>query len=291
MSLAGNADSAPEPNLRSLVARTIREALEAKAAIATAAGHVARTKAKRAYRNKAPLPGFPVAVPCPGPDEAKAYFAEPKLICLLCGKSYALLPSHLRDTHGVAPDEYRAAYRLPWTAGLAGADASQKRSEALKAKLTNQEFASTWFAAADSNRRKAHLKARDQREQPFRRALNEQRLQRAGHGPWKERDYLRILGIMRERDAVLRQVAGKVPGTPSYVMAVKWFASSQDRRQLLVATIHALSSPKQAKAHLLSAAAVEQVQKLGSEGLLQREVAAKTGLCVMTVAKYLKQSN
>lgn len=282
------AETECSPHLRSLVDRVTRETEEAKVAIAAAVGFVARTRAKRHYRNMQPLPGFPVAVPCPGPREAKLYFAQPRLTCLLCGKTYALLPNHLTDTHGVTPDEYRAAYRLPWTAGLAGATVIQKKSAALIAKLADAEFASAWFADAERHRQAAHLKARNQREGPFRRERTRLRLQRLNKGPWEARDYLRILEVMKERDAVLRQVAGKVPGLPSYFMAVNWFNSTPDRKQSLIDTVHALSPAMQAKSGWLNPAVISRIRELRAAGRLHREIASEIGLCVMTVAKHLR---
>lgn len=275
--------------LQSLIERVVQDASEAEAAIRHATGHVARAKAKRKYRHKQLLPGFPVAVPCPGPDEARAYFAQPKLTCLLCGKAYRLLPNHLRDTHGVEPDEYRAAYRLPWTFGLAGAEVAQAKSKALKKRLADPKFAAVWFSNADRARDKAHEYAKSQRDQAFRQEINRRRLKQAGRGPWEDADYLGLLAAMKERDLVLRQVAGKLPGVPSYFMAVKWFNSTPARRRLLTEAVHQLSPHNQAKARMLSPAVVERIRELKGEGRIQREIAEEIGLCVMTVAKYLRR--
>lgn len=255
-----------------------------------AISYAERARAKRAYQRKSILPGFPVRVPCPSLADAKAYLAEPKLVCLLCGKAYGILANHLRNTHGVTPDEYRAAYHLPWSAGLAGAQLASVKSKSLRERLSDPSFMATWSADAEKHRSKAHQRARGQRADFFRKQSNQERLERAGTGPYGEEDFLRILRLMKEHDLILKNVAGKFRGLPSYDVAVKWFNSTQARKQLLVDTVHQLSIPNQALSRLFSPATIGKVHGLGSQGMLQREIAAETGLCVITVARLLRMS-
>lgn len=276
--------------LDNLIARILDDASDAATAITAAANHAERARAKRIYRRKSILPGFPIRGPCPSLADARAYLAEPKLVCLLCGKAYAILANHLRSTHGVTPDEYRAAYHLPWSAGLAGAQVAAVKSKNLKERLSDPRFMAVWSADAEKHRRKAHERAHEQRADFFRKQTNLERLTRAGTGPYGDDDFLRILDVMKERDLILKNVAGKIPGLPSYDVAVKWFNSTPARKQLLVDTVHQLSIPNQALSRLFSPRTIGRVHELAGHGLLQRKIAAETGLCVMTVAKLLRMS-
>jgi predicted transcriptional regulator len=65
-----------------------------------------------------PLPGYPVKKIFQTVEELDAYFDQDCLPCLLCGRSYRTLHTHLLKTHHMAADDYRARYGIPWTRGL-----------------------------------------------------------------------------------------------------------------------------------------------------------------------------
>jgi hypothetical protein len=98
---------------------------------------------KRAARRKV-SPGFPRHEPFKDRSEVKAYFAEEKITCLLCGRRLRSLGSHLRKIHDTSDDAYRQRYAIPWKRGLVSelsrAAYSQsitlKRREAASARLT-----------------------------------------------------------------------------------------------------------------------------------------------------------
>lgn len=59
-------------------------------------------------------------IPFGSRQEAKEYLTKERLECLLCGKAFANLTNHLRQTHSISGAEYKAQLRLPKTRGLVG---------------------------------------------------------------------------------------------------------------------------------------------------------------------------
>jgi hypothetical protein len=64
------------------------------------------------------LPGYPIETPFESLKEVREYLKGSKIVCLLCGKAYKKLNTHLNKIHKMAVDDYRGLYRIPWTYGL-----------------------------------------------------------------------------------------------------------------------------------------------------------------------------
>ena len=64
------------------------------------------------------LKGFPYPMQLETYEEIKNYFRGDRIQCLLCGKPYKSLATHLVRVHGVSVDQYKKKYGLPWTRGL-----------------------------------------------------------------------------------------------------------------------------------------------------------------------------
>ena len=50
--------------------------------------------------------------------EIDHYLAGGKIQCLLCGKRFKSLPTHLIRVHEISPDQYKEKYGLPWKQGI-----------------------------------------------------------------------------------------------------------------------------------------------------------------------------
>jgi predicted transcriptional regulator len=49
------------------------------------------------------------------------YFSGDTIECLICGRHFKRLQTHLAAKHGVAADDYKRRFGLPWTRGLTSA--------------------------------------------------------------------------------------------------------------------------------------------------------------------------
>jgi len=93
-------------------------------------------------------------------EQVNTYLDNPKLKCLICGKSYKGLSSHVWQTHHMTADDYREAYGIPWSRGLQGTTTRELKSNLTKARVAeNIEYyranaAKAQKAASKSKKRK-----------------------------------------------------------------------------------------------------------------------------------------
>ena len=92
---------------------------------------------KRYKRRRKVLKGFPWEGTFETKEEVYDYFSGDRIQCLLCGKWFQRLPSHLKAIHEMTSDEYKEMYGLPWKRGLCSKDHSLKLSENLKKRHAN----------------------------------------------------------------------------------------------------------------------------------------------------------
>jgi len=65
-------------------------------------------------------------------DEVRRYLDQPKLTCLLCGRTYALLSKHVNFAHDMDADSYKEMYGLPWSKALAGTEYREALGQRLR---------------------------------------------------------------------------------------------------------------------------------------------------------------
>jgi len=53
--------------------------------------------------------------------DIEGYFSGDTIECLICGRHFKRLQTHLATKHGVAADDYKMRFGLPWTHGLTSA--------------------------------------------------------------------------------------------------------------------------------------------------------------------------
>ncbi len=81
------------------------------------------------------LPGFPITTPFESIKDVREYLSGDRMICLLCGKSYKRIGTHLTQIHGVTVDDYKKKYNIPWGYGLICKESSEKYSKAVKKRM------------------------------------------------------------------------------------------------------------------------------------------------------------
>ena len=88
------------------------------------------------HKRRAVLDGFPWEGQFKTREEVDAYFSGDRITCLLCGKSFKMLCTHLVKVHGISVDSYKERFGLPWCRGLCAGEtrniiskSQRKRSE------------------------------------------------------------------------------------------------------------------------------------------------------------------
>lgn len=79
------------------------------------------------------LPGFPVETVFETREQLDQYLSGDTIQCLLCGREFQLLDTHLRGVHGLTSDDYRKRYGIGSTVGL---QSSRKMASAKNAMTT-----------------------------------------------------------------------------------------------------------------------------------------------------------
>lgn len=69
--------------------------------------------------SKEPLPGYPWTGKFKSLEEISEYLDADKIPCLLCGREYSKLTTHIVSGHGMDPDEYKERFGINWTCKLA----------------------------------------------------------------------------------------------------------------------------------------------------------------------------
>lgn len=100
--------------------------------------------------------------------------------CLICGREFRFLPSHLRRAHGVTSQRYREAYGIPQGEPLASAE--YRAAQAAKMRRTQEDGRIKYDHLPD-----AVEKSRLAQDRPKRgSALEKQRALVAAVQPWKK---------------------------------------------------------------------------------------------------------
>ena len=107
------------------------------------------------------MPGFPWDGKFTTQPEIYNYFSGDRVQCLLCGKWFKRLPTHLKMIHEIESDEYRERYGLPWKHGLCGKELSLKLSKTMKRRRESG------FRPDIDAARKKSKQARKRQDQPF----------------------------------------------------------------------------------------------------------------------------
>jgi len=72
-------------------------------------------------------------------DEVDNYFSGDKIQCLICGRWFCALATHLVRVHNVSVDEYKERYGLPWGHGLVADDTREKCAASLIRRIAEGE--------------------------------------------------------------------------------------------------------------------------------------------------------
>lgn len=86
--------------------------------------------------NRMCLPGFPIEEPFKSTDEVREYLHGEKITCLICGKPYRAITTHLK-VHDMTTDDYREKYKIPYTIGLVSSASHKQRSSKMKNRIKN----------------------------------------------------------------------------------------------------------------------------------------------------------
>ncbi len=81
------------------------------------------------YAKRDILSGYPKEFVFQSRADIENYFAGERVRCLLCGRDFRILDTHLRRVHSLTSDDFRERYGIPYLRGLCGSSFSEQRTE------------------------------------------------------------------------------------------------------------------------------------------------------------------
>lgn len=253
----------------------------------------AAMKKKQAYFNEWKLkarrkvmPGYPIEKPFETREQVEAYLNVDRLICLLCGKTYKSLCTHL-SVHGTNADAYKEKYGLPWGCGL-----TCVTTKAMNIKHGKRLVAEGIFRppTPEEHARMVANSPRPRQKPAF--VIDECKLRVSGKQPDKlftDEHYLKILDLAIENKCHPTSICRKNKGElPSLTMLHKYAREHAEYRNKYYQIIDNL--PKRTKmAHGIRGVEVDRIKQLKSERKTNGEVAEILGIHEITVERYNKK--
>ncbi len=175
--------------------------------------------------------------------EIDDYLAGNKIQCLLCGKWFKIISSHLKRIHDIDSDEYREKYGLPWKHGLCGKEVSLKLSTAM-----NERRKNGFLPDIDAAREKSkHATKRP--DQPFFKKVKIENLEcfNKDNRKYSEKDYQNVLRKMLKETKGLYETC-KDDDMPDIRMVSKYAKRNKEFRKALERTYERLPYSVQAGA-------------------------------------------
>ncbi|MCP4690042.1 MAG: MucR family transcriptional regulator [Desulfobacterales bacterium] len=157
---------------------------------------------KKKHKSFRLLPGYPMEGKLRTKEEVDAHFSGDKIQCLLCGKWFKALGTHLLRQHDVTHDEYRERYGLPWTRGLTGRATFKKNSGRMKRMISEGRVVS------DIEKANACRKGTQKPAQPFNRDAASKNIRMVHNKPpiYRQENYEAVADRMREQGRSLKDV-------------------------------------------------------------------------------------
>ncbi len=247
-------------------------------------GNQSKSSIRKHLARRKVLPGYPWEGKFATIEEINNYFDGDRLICLLCGKPFKRLAWHLPKIHGYTEDQYRERYGLPFRRGLTCSKTKEKYSKATKKRMAD----GTMYLITPKDRAKAHLAAKSQRFQPFRRDLTIKNSLKV-HGlevEYKKEDAIKVLNTMVLEDKLLSEVC-KRDETPSQSWMYSLMNKDPSIKGLYEDALEKLSYATLASGEMLPSKFTNEVIALNKAGRNQYEIARMFGVHVMTINKHL----
>ena len=239
---------------------------------------------KRNRLRRKVMPGFPWDGKFTTQQEIYDYFSGDKVQCLLCGKWFTRLPTHLKMIHEFESDEYRERYGLPWKHALCGKELSLKLSNTMR-----RRRASGFRPDIDAARKKSK-RATKRQDQPFFKKLRAENIISGNkkRRKYSEQDYRNVLTVMLAGNMTLVE-ACEPEEMPSYSRVYEHARENRIFRQALDKTYEKLSFSVQARARKLAENKFGKAMKsLRQSGFSVPEISRRLGVSENMIRHRLK---
>ncbi len=229
------------------------------------------------------LPGFPCEGCFQTKEEVDEYFSHEKIQCLLCGRWFRSLSTHLRLFHDEHVDSYRATYGRPWWRGLSGTKSRELRSGQLKKRIENGFKPPIAHENAIRKRRPGR-----EIDQPYYRNLKAKRLDKVRKTDVKYvyADYKKLLTLMIQEQKPLKKICQSYDDLPSEGQVHLIARTNKKFRKEIDETFKKLPFNVQALSKKLGDDFHQQLNEAKEEGLTRNEIAKKLNVARSTITRH-----
>lgn len=233
-------------------------------------------------RQLGPLPGYPWEGKFQTVEEIRHYLDQTKLVCLLCGREFALLSQHLRMTHDMEADRYKEMYGLRWTTALAGVDHREAMGQRLRRTRALGKISPSPSPEHIKKLRRAALHRRPKVEADRKAWISRLRpaggRQRVVNAPERMEEYLRRIATGRTPNEV-----GRDDDTPDFRYFYQHCSENHDYRRRFEAIWDQLPFAVQVRGHRTGPRFRKTVIALRAEGKMWAEIGRIMGVREGTV--------
>ncbi len=252
-------------------------------------------------RRRRVMPGYPIEKIFQTKDEIDEYLSGDKIVCLLCGKAYKSLCSHIL-VHGFNADTYKEKYGLPFRSGLSGESTSDLISKNSKRLVKEGIIPLRELVKQPENIKKLREAASKQRFQPFRKHVaienvNKTKLiskknlkkgrEKGKYIYWQDSDYENILILSIHHDQhphdIIKSNKNMVPSKSQFYERKK---IDLEYRKRYYETVEKLSFKVQSEKSMLGERFINELRKLKLENKTNHEISQLFGIHQNTIDDY-----
>jgi hypothetical protein len=223
-------------------------------------------------------------------EDVANYFSGNKIQCLICGKWFCTLATHIVKMHRVTVDDYKEMYGLPWGHGLVADDTRKKSADSLKRRINEGEKA---LMKTPEERRCLVEKAAAAKERP-KKSYDIERIVNAGRRFNSEktvetvRKAEEIISVM-EREKLPACTICSQPGQPGIHIIYRAFITKPELRERYEKAKMALPRGVEVKLAMTKTEIKNAVLALRELKLTTREIAKELCLGATTVKRILRE--
>lgn len=212
-------------------------------------------------------------------EEVLNYLNQDRIPCLICGKTYKALGTHLQCIHGMTADEYKEIFNIPWSKGLVSPSTRQYQSNNLSRRIQDGSIPQVDVKVLIESRTNVlRRKPKDYHSKYM------QDLARTAHRNNSKKKVLKILDVMEENRCTVWE-ATKLLGMTNYALVnetIAYFPELKERYDQVCAQVLVGVARK---TNMSYDEIREQIFQLRLSGMTNKDIAQKLNIGEATVKR------
>jgi len=216
-------------------------------------------------------------------EEINAYFQGDKIECLLCGKYFKALATHIVRIHEYTVDEYKKEFGLPWGRGLTSDDTNTKKSLIMKKRVKEDprlKLTPELMHKAQQTKKRPVMEYRSKELSKKALKMTEKAKKKSVIGANKILDMMETEKLPSCYTCLFEDL----PDLHVLMGAIKHDKATKERYRLIKKTIPSLV---ELKSGLDRKKLIEEIKHMSKDGVSNNVIAKHFNINKKTVARYL----